>query len=92
MPLVSSLFTTAQIANERMAICKTCPKLTPIKLCRNCGCVMPAKVRLRHSECPELKWGAIEDDGQQHYVEDAVWEQQEREIEATRAGKILKGV
>lgn len=45
---------------------------------------MPIKVRLLHAECPIGKWKAIDDDGQMHYVDDATWEAQEREIELLR--------
>jgi len=68
------MFTTVQIAQERYQICKACPQLSAIKICKNCGCIVPAKVKLRHAECPELKWRAIEDDGQQHFVDDDQWE------------------
>jgi hypothetical protein len=81
MPLVSSMFAPADVATERMNICKSCPSLTKIKMCRECGCVMPMKVRLRGVQCPLGKWGEVEDDGRQHFVEDAVWEEQEREVQ-----------
>jgi hypothetical protein len=68
------MFATMQIAQERYAICKQCPQLSAIKTCKECGCIMPVKVKLRHSECPIGKWGAIEDDGQMHYVDDEAWE------------------
>jgi hypothetical protein len=84
MPLVSSLFSTVQIASERMDICKKCEKLSAIKTCKVCKCIMPIKVRLRHAECPIGKWKAIDDDGQMHYVDDATWEAQEHEIELLR--------
>jgi hypothetical protein len=35
---------------------------------------MPMKVKLRHAECPELKWRSIEDDGQMHFVDEQQWE------------------
>jgi len=44
---------------------------------------MPAKVRIRTAGCPEGKWLPIEDDGQLHFVDDQVWEQQEQEIKKT---------
>lgn len=68
------MFTTIQIAQERLDVCKSCSKFSAIKTCRLCGCVMPLKVKLRHSDCPIEKWKAIEDDGQMHYVDDDAWE------------------
>lgn len=66
-----------------MKVCKQCPQLSVIKLCKVCGCIMPAKVRIRTAGCPEGKWLPIEDDGQLHFVDDQVWEQQEQEIKKT---------
>jgi hypothetical protein len=75
MSLISSVFTTVQIAQERYSMCKVCPQFnSTVKMCTNCGCIMPMKVKLRHAECPELNWGPIEDDGQMHFVDDEVWE------------------
>lgn len=74
MSLISSMFVTMAIAQERYAICKQCPNFSMIKTCKLCGCVMPLKVKLRYSECPDGKWMAVEDDGQMHYVDDETWE------------------
>lgn len=44
-------------AYNRMSICLNCEQLIPyIKMCKICKCVMPIKVRLKESECPEKKW------------------------------------
>ncbi len=72
MPWVSSFFATGEQANARMVICNSCEDLTKTKLCRNCGCIMPAKVRLKSKSCPIGKWGAINDTGEQHFVDDQV--------------------
>ena len=44
---------------ERMEMCKSCDKLTPINICSECLCFMPIKTRLRSSECPLKKWVSI---------------------------------
>lgn len=44
---------------KRIETCKTCDQLTKLKLCKVCGCFMPAKVRLKGSSCPLGKWIAI---------------------------------
>lgn len=44
-------------ADKRLSICEECPdfiKLT--KQCKQCGCIMPAKVKLLASTCPLGKW------------------------------------
>jgi len=41
---------------KRIGICKECPDLNKLNFCRQCGCFMPAKVRLPEASCPVLKW------------------------------------
>ena len=41
---------------ERYALCEACPHLTIAKTCTQCGCFMPAKVKLLHASCPITKW------------------------------------
>lgn len=43
---------------ERISICKSCPELNRLNMCKQCGCFMPAKVRLKQSVCPLGKWGS----------------------------------
>ena len=44
-------------ANERMSICKVCDEYDePIRLCKACHCIIPAKVLFPESECPLRKW------------------------------------
>jgi hypothetical protein len=46
-----------QVANSRMSVCLECPELVNIsKQCKQCGCVMPLKVKLLKAECPIGKW------------------------------------
>lgn len=47
------------IAEERLAICKACPKLLPTGNCSQCGCFMSAKVKLPNASCPLHKWEAV---------------------------------
>jgi hypothetical protein len=49
------------LAEQRMAICNGCEHLGPIiKVCKLCGCFMPAKTLLPFAECPVGKWGKLE--------------------------------
>lgn len=46
-----------EIANERLNICLSCDRLIKLtKQCRECGCIMPAKVRIENATCPLSKW------------------------------------
>ncbi len=45
----------AELAEERMAICKTCEFFTG-KRCTKCGCFMALKTTLRQATCPVHKW------------------------------------
>ena len=55
--LDKSNHTTDETASTRMQICEQCPSL--IKLtnqCKECGCVMTLKVKLKEAKCPLGKW------------------------------------
>jgi hypothetical protein len=48
------------IAEERFALCQACPEY--IKLthqCKECGCIMNAKVKLPNASCPLGKWDTV---------------------------------
>lgn len=45
------------VADDRMQICLACPELIGLtKQCKQCGCVMTGKVKLRDAVCPVGKW------------------------------------
>ena len=45
------------VADDRMQICLACPELIGLtKQCKQCGCVMTGKVKLRDAVCPMGKW------------------------------------
>lgn len=45
------------ISDERMSVCKECPELLSIsKQCKQCGCFMSVKVKLKEATCPLGKW------------------------------------
>lgn len=49
-----------EIADARFEICKACPKYLKLThQCVECGCIMNAKVKLPHAECPLGKWGKV---------------------------------
>jgi hypothetical protein len=44
-------------SDERYAVCKNCIFFWSImKSCKKCGCFMPAKTKIKASECPLGKW------------------------------------
>lgn len=43
--------------NERYEICKSCDRFNNIlKICKECGCFMPAKIKIELARCPLDKW------------------------------------
>lgn len=51
---------TLEVANERLAICKSCPEYRSwTGQCKLCGCFMKEKTKLPNAFCPmnPPKWG-----------------------------------
>ena len=42
--------------DTRWDICQTCPELTNANRCKQCGCFMKLKVRIKGAKCPLNKW------------------------------------
>lgn len=40
---------------ERLLVCESCEH-NKFNLCKKCGCIIPAKTKLKHSSCPIGKW------------------------------------
>jgi hypothetical protein len=49
-------FANLETQQSRYAICNSCPSFTALKLCKECGCIMPLKVKLSNATCPIGKW------------------------------------
>lgn len=48
---------STEISEGRLAICKECPSLQqPLMTCKECGCFMLAKTKLKNVSCPLGKW------------------------------------
>lgn len=48
---------TNEVAQERMEICRGCPFLIQATTqCKECGCFMFAKTKLKAAKCPVGKW------------------------------------
>ena len=55
--LITKEKTSEQISQDRLNICLSCDRLINLtKQCRECGCIMPAKVKLEKATCPLNKW------------------------------------
>lgn len=59
--MFSSIILVKELAEERYSICKSCPRLTGLKICSICNCIMPIKVKLAKTSCPAGKWPAVDD-------------------------------
>ena len=42
--------------DHRWEVCQGCPELTPSNRCKQCGCFMKLKVKLKQATCPLNKW------------------------------------
>jgi hypothetical protein len=43
-------------SSERFEICKQCPDLMALNMCRYCKCFMNIKTRIYSAKCPIGKW------------------------------------
>ena len=44
-------------SKKRISICNSCPYYrSKVKICRKCGCFMPAKILFKNNTCPIGKW------------------------------------
>lgn len=59
--LSSDNYTTREIRDKRLDICKGCHRFFHLThSCRECGCFMAAKTWLKAAECPLNKWGPVD--------------------------------
>ena len=42
--------------DHRWAICQACPELTEANRCKQCGCFMKLKTKVKAAKCPKGKW------------------------------------
>jgi len=51
----------SDVARERYEICKSCDEFNDtVKLCKQCGCFMPAKSNIASASCPIGKWSRFD--------------------------------
>lgn len=50
-------YATIEDESTRMSLCMDCPELIKVtKQCKQCGCFMNLKVKLKEAQCPLKKW------------------------------------
>lgn len=54
--MIEKFFLIGEESDKRYAICESCDSLNSSKICGECGCYMPFKVRLAWLDCPLKKW------------------------------------
>ena len=58
-----NLMVSDKVYNERMEICKSCPKYDKEQIrCFECGCYLSVKARFILNECPLDKWTMSEEE------------------------------
>lgn len=54
---LENFLTTREIYKSRLETCRKCESFQrTVKLCKECGCFMPAKARAKSSTCPKNNW------------------------------------
>jgi hypothetical protein len=53
---MSGIFASEETVNQRHEICKSCPSYTRLKICAECGCIVPFKIKITEAVCPLNKW------------------------------------
>jgi hypothetical protein len=56
-----TLLNNLEIEKQRQEICNRCENFSSVKICKKCGCIMPAKWKFKFADCPEQKWPILED-------------------------------
>ena len=52
-----TVFTTTAVAQDRYATCQQCEHwINATRMCGQCGCFMPFKVRFYNANCPVGRW------------------------------------
>lgn len=45
-----------ELSDERIKICNSCEHLSSLRACKECGCFVDAKTKLKFVSCPIGKW------------------------------------
>ena len=57
---MSKIFASNHIYQQRLTTCRTCEEYgQTLKICKACGCFMPAKAKIANIRCPKDKWKEV---------------------------------
>jgi hypothetical protein len=54
--IAKSFFVPEELVNQRSEICNSCPSHNILKICLECSCITPLKIRIKSATCPIGKW------------------------------------
>jgi len=54
--IAASFFASEETITQRSELCNNCPSYSRLKICAECGCIMPLKVKIKSAVCPIGKW------------------------------------
>lgn len=52
----AGFFASEELQEQRYETCKGCDAFTALKTCKECGCIMPLKIKIAGAACPLDKW------------------------------------
>jgi hypothetical protein len=55
MSIISEILAPEEVVQKRLEICDGCEH-KKLGICTKCGCIIAAKTRSVHAECPLQKW------------------------------------
>lgn len=58
--------------HQRLEVCITCPSYEN-RICKNCGCFMPAKAMIPFTSCPNNLWETIKVTKEEAQVDKPEW-------------------
>jgi hypothetical protein len=56
LEIAQEFFASDELITQRSELCKDCPSYSKLKICAECNCIMPLKVKIKSAVCPIGKW------------------------------------
>lgn len=54
--MAQQFFASEETVTQRSELCSNCPSYSLLKICAECRCIMPLKVKIKSAACPIGKW------------------------------------
>ena len=54
--IAQQFFASEETITQRSELCSNCPSYSLLKICAECRCIMPLKVKIKSTVCPIGKW------------------------------------